>query len=242
MTSGDLYDTLEGPHLDEKRWVVLAVPLPGGDLWHYAEPAAVIEVCAGTVTLDVAEFTRSHPAVQMLDNPKHLVVSVESIAIPPDGTLTISAEMAAENRGGNPADFRDGFAAFNVLDMESGMVFDHGATSLRSFSIYERLAVPGAEDTWTYFVESPLAAPIGRPGEFHDYGVTLDAARRVAIWTVDGRTVFEAPEVPVVPKAVRVGFGLITLHPIVEGRSVSLRGQGLRASWRRFRVESSLRR
>ncbi|WP_160174438.1 DUF6081 family protein [Archangium violaceum] len=42
-----------------------------------------------------------------------------------------------------------------------------------------------------------------------------------------------------IPERVQLGFGLFTLHPIHEGRSRSLKGQGLKASWGRFEISAS---
>jgi hypothetical protein len=38
----------------------------------------------------------------------------------------------------------------------------------------------------------------------------------------------------VIPRELRLGMGLMTLLPIEDGRSVSLRGQGMVGRWRNF--------
>jgi hypothetical protein len=43
---------------------------------------------------------------------------------------------------------------------------------------------------------------------------------------------------PVMPKAVKLGFGLFTLHPILNGKSCSLRGQGMLGRWRNFKFSN----
>jgi hypothetical protein len=39
-----------------------------------------------------------------------------------------------------------------------------------------------------------------------------------------------------IPERVRIGFGIWTMLPIRDGRSLSINGQGMTARWRRFRV------
>jgi hypothetical protein len=136
--------------------------------------------------------------------------------------------MAAKGINAATRDYRDGFASMNVLDMASGWVFDLCVTSDTILAIYERLPVPGVQRPFTYVVENPLVGVEVPPGRMHRFEVTLDAARGAAEWWVDGQLVYHAWGVEI-PDRVNVGMGLITLHPIVEGRSRSVRGQGLSA-------------
>jgi hypothetical protein len=39
-----------------------------------------------------------------------------------------------------------------------------------------------------------------------------------------------------IPERARIGFGIWTMLPIRDGRSLSIDGQGMTARWRRFRV------
>lgn len=112
----------------------------------------------------------------------------------------------------------------NVLDMASGWVFDLCLTSDTIRAIYERLPMPGVKRPFTYVVENPLAAVEIAPGRMHRFELTLDAARGAAEWRVDGQLVYDVRSVEI-PGRVNVGMGLITLHPIVGGRSCSVRGQ-----------------
>ncbi|GAB2722742.1 DUF6081 family protein [Nocardia thraciensis] len=231
------YDDLSGPALREDRWQFLQVPLDDTQTWTYREPDAKTDVGEGAVAVRVDEFTRSHSRVQILDNPKHLLVSTEEFDLT-NGPRTFSVEMAAENIGTGGDDYRDGFAAFNVLDMTSADVFDLIVTSRHAHAIHERLFVPGVvdpADAFTHVVHAPLAGIDIAPARFHHYAVTVDRDRRSVTWQIDGNPVFTAhPES--LPTAVRIGFGLITLHPIRAGRSTSLRGQGLHGHWRHFDI------
>ncbi|WP_280239576.1 DUF6081 family protein [Nocardia abscessus] len=231
------YDDLNGPDLNEDRWRFLEVPLGEGRSWCYADPAACTEVGEGTVSVRIDAFTRSHADVQILDNPKHLLVSTEAFDLT-GGARTFAVEMAAENIGATGEDYRDGFAAFNVLDMSSAQVFDLIATGKHAYAIHERLLVPGvvpAQEAFSHVVHAPLAGVDIKPGEFHRYTVTLDRAAGTAGWYVDDAPVYRA-HVPQLPETVQIGFGIITLHPIQDGHSTSLRGQGLHAAWRDFTV------
>ena len=231
------YDDLSGPLLREDRWQHLQVPAGDVHTWTYAEPDAKTDVGDGTVAIRVDEFTRSHPEVQILDNPKHLLVSTEEFDLT-TGPRTFSVEMAAENIAVSGEDYRDGFAAFNVLDMATADVFDLIATSRHAYSIHERLYVPGVvdpADAFTHVVHAPLAGINIESGEFHRYAVTLDPAGNTVTWRIDDRPVHIAHPAAL-PASVRIGFGIITLHPISNGSSTSLRGQGLHGRWRNFDI------
>ncbi|MGK8524345.1 DUF6081 family protein [Nocardia asteroides] len=232
------YDDLNGPQLREDRWRFLEVPLAADQAWRYADPAARTEIGDGTVSIRIEAFTRSNAEVQILDNPKHLLVSTGAFDLTA-GPRTFAVEMAAENIGVTGEDYRDGFAAFNVLDMGSAQVFDLIATGKHAYAIHERLFVPGVvprEEAFTHVVHAPLAGVEIKPGEFHRYAVTIDRAAGLVGWYVDDSPVYST-RAPELPETVQIGFGIITLHPIADGRSTSLRGQGLHASWRGFTVD-----
>ncbi|WP_406274815.1 DUF6081 family protein [Nocardia sp. NBC_00881] len=232
------YDELNGPDLRNDRWRFLEVPLGEGQAWSYADPSARTDIEDGTVSVRIDAFTRSHSDVQILDNPKHLLVSVQEFDLN-GGPRTFAVEMAAENIGSTGEDYRDGFAAFNVLDMGSAQVFDLIATSKHAYAIHERLFVPGVvpkEQAFTHIVHAPLAGIDIKPAEFHHYAVTIDRDASTVGWSVDATPVYTA-HVLNLPEKVQIGFGIITLHPIRDGQSTSLRGQGLHGLWRKFTVD-----
>lgn len=223
------YDEFTGPELDMSRWSYLEYPPgPDGTSWRCAEPSARTDVGGGTLTIHVERFERAHDQVQIMDNPKHLLLSTDSFTT--GGRATVSAEIAATSINASRRDYRDGFASLNVLDLASGWVFDLCATSDTVFSIYERLPVPGVEHPFTHVVEHPLAGLEIAPGRPHRCEITLDAGRGTAEWHVDGYLVHDMRGVEI-PTEFTIGMGLITLHPIVAGTSRSLRGQGLTASF-----------
>ncbi|MFD9665058.1 DUF6081 family protein [Rhodococcus sp. NPDC059968] len=231
-----LYDTFVGPTLDSALWQPLVLPTPDGTPWVFAEPGADIRVEAGSVVVSVPRFTRSHNELQSPDNAKHFLISTSSVATPTSGQITFSVEMAAEKIRGAANDYRDGFATFNVFDMESGMVFDLVSTGTRILAIYERLPVAGVseEDAFTYVVDAPLAGVPTTPGTFHQYAITIDAQTGVVRFVVDGTLVYSIPSIPVMPRQLNLGMGLMTLSPISAGSTTSIHGQGMIAQWRRF--------
>ncbi|MQA13832.1 MAG: hypothetical protein GEV09_06540 [Pseudonocardiaceae bacterium] len=239
VTQARTYDDFTGPELDTGRWFYLEYPPgPDGVSWRCEEPSARTEVGDGTLNVHVERFERGHDQVQIMDNPKHLLLSTESFPVPAGGRASFSLQLAATSRNAAPRDYRDGFASFNVLDLSSGMVFDLCATSDQVFAIYERLPVPGVEAPFTHVIDSPLAGIETAAGRPHHCEVTLDAAQRSAEWRVDGALVFEVRDV-LVPDEVKLGVGLITLHPIADGTSRSVRGQGLSASFGPIQVTAT---
>jgi hypothetical protein len=233
-----VYDDLTGPQIRGDRWRFLEVPLSDTETWTYADAAAQTEVGDGVMSVRIEAFTQSHSEVQILDNPKHLLVSTEVFDLTA-GPRTFSVEMAAENIGVTGTDYRDGFAAFNVLDMASAQVFDLIATSTDAFAIHERLFVPGVVDksaAFTHVVHAPLAGIDIKPAAFHRYAITIDNNADTVIWQVDDIPLYTADSSNL-PDKVQIGFGIITLHPIQNGRSTSQRGQGLHGRWRNFSID-----
>jgi hypothetical protein len=235
MTTPELttYDPFDTDTLDEGRWQWLETTS------RCVEPTAKTLVGGGTLEVSVQRFERAHDEVQIGDNPKHVMISTQGFALEPGTVATFSVDMAADNINGNPLDYRDGFASFNVLDMVSGTVWDHICTGLRAFAIHEKLFIPGVttrEESFTWVAEAPLHFQL-QPGRLHTYTVEVDTVARQVRWYVDGQQVFEARDQEM-PAEVRIGWGLITLHPIRNGRSTSLRDQGMVGRWSRFRYGS----
>lgn len=225
-----IYDDFSGPELDMSRWFFLEYPPgPDGTSWKCEEPNARTDVGDGTLDIRVARFERAHDQVAIMDNPKHLLLSTEAFPVPAAGVVTFSMDMAVTSLNATPRDYRDAFASMNVLDMSSGWVFDACATSDSVFSIYERLPMPGVDHPFTYVTEHPLSGIVAAPGLSHRYAVTLDAAAGTAEWHIDDTLVHHVRGE--IPSQVNVGLGLFTLHPIRDGRSQSLRGQGIDASF-----------
>ncbi|MGE0337976.1 MAG: DUF6081 family protein [Gammaproteobacteria bacterium] len=229
-----LYDSFTGPTLDQARWRFLEYPLDDRT-WVCREEDAETRVADGALSIRVARFRNAHPWHQNVDNCKHLLLATDTVPVGTTGRTMFCAEIRAENLDGTPYDYRDGFVSFNVLDFATGMVFDVCATSDRVIAIYERLPLPHVTDPFTYIVDAPLSGVTIAPGRWYTCAVMFDPAARTTEWTVDGCRVFAAREVDV-PAAVTLGVGFITLHPVRDGRSHSLRGQGLAGGWRNVGV------
>jgi Family of unknown function (DUF6081) len=230
------YDDFSGSELDMSRWSYLEYPMPVGPAWRATEPDARLTVSGGTFSIHVEKFKRAHDAVQIIDNPKLLLLSTEIFPLPRAGVARFSAEMAAQVINGNTDDFRDGFAAFNVLDFSKGFVFDVAANGDHLWAIHEVLPVETAlGDPFTYMIENPYG-PGTTAGDPQTCQVSFNTIDSTVTWLVDGEIVTRAT-LRVMPESVQLGLGLFTLRPIVNGQSRSLHGQGITASWSDVRVE-----
>jgi uncharacterized protein DUF6081 len=231
------YDELAGPDLDPSRWSPARLPLPTGE--HIPlDPNAELAVGDGEVHVTIPRFSLSHDTFQAADSAKFLVFSTGQFELPPDRPATFAVDLAVENVGGEPADFRHGMAAFHVFDLDvSQRVFAVCGTSTRAFALHEQLGLGGggAGEPFYYVVESPYEDFDDDFTRLRASEITLDPSRSTAVWRVDGRTVYEAHGT-LIPERARIGFGIWTMLPIQDGRSRSLDGQGLNARWRRFRV------
>jgi Family of unknown function (DUF6081) len=223
------YDALRGPDLDTARWIPLRIPLPTGGEHIPLDPNAQLAVGEGEVRVTIPRFSLAHSA-------KYLMVSARQFELPPDRPATFAVDLAVENIGGEPADYRRGMAAFHVFDPVSTRVFATVGTSTRVFAMHEQVGpgAGGASEMFYHVIESPyedfdddFTRP--RAGE-----ITLDRSGSTAVWHVDGHKVYEAHTF--IPERARIGFGIWTMLPDRDGRSRSLDGQGLSARWRRFRV------
>jgi Family of unknown function (DUF6081) len=230
------YDELRGPDLDTARWSPARLPLPTGE--HVPlDPNAELAVGEGEVRVAIPRFSLSHDSFQAADSPKYLVFSTRQWELPPDRPVTFAVDMAVENVGGEPGDYRRGMAAFQVFDLVSNRVFSVCGTSTRVFALHEQVGLGGggAGEPFYYMIESPYEDFDDDFTRLRASEVTLDRSRSTAAWRVDGHRVYEAHGT-LIPEHARIGFGIWTMLPIRDGRSRSLNGQGLGARWRRFRV------
>lgn len=236
-------DAFTGPDLDAGRWSEGLWPLPDGSVWPFTEPHARTTVRDGELEITISRFSRYHDREQQPDNAKHFIVSRDSVPVTGGAPVRFSAEMSAEQLNTESGDYRDGFGTFCVCDYGTGMVFDLISTGSRVLAVLERLPVPGVakSDGFTYVIDAPLDTPAVVPGRFVRCDITFDPADAMVSYVVDGRPLFTTSSLPAVPRALNLGLGMITLQPIVEGRSTSLRGQGLRATWRRPEITRLVR-
>ena len=192
----------------------------------------------GEVRVVIPRFSISDGSFQSADSPKYLVFSTRQFDLPQDRPATFAVDLAVENLGGDPEDYRLGIAAFHVFDLAvSKRVFAACGTSTRVLALHENLPLGGGGEgePFQHVVESPYEDFDDDFARLRACEVTLDRSRSTATWRVDGHTVYEAHGT-LVPECVAIGFGIWTMLPIRDGRSRSLNGQGLSARWRRFRV------
>jgi Family of unknown function (DUF6081) len=243
LAAGDrfvTYDELTGPDLDAGRWTPARLPLPTGGEHIPLDPSAQLSVGGGEVRVAIPRFSLSHDAFQAADSPKYLVFGTGQFDLQPDRPATFAVDVAVENVGGDPADYRLGMAAFHVFDLEvTKRVFAVCGTSTRVLALHEQLGLGGggAGEPFYHVVESPYEDFDDDFTRLRTCEITLDRGRSTAAWRVDGHTVYEAHGT-VIPERVRIGFGIWTMLPIREGRSRSLHGQGMNARWRGFRVSA----
>jgi hypothetical protein len=231
------YDELKGPDLDAARWSPARMPLPTGE--HVPlDPNAEVAVGGGEVHVTIPRFSLSHDTFQSADSPKYLVYSTRRFELPADKPATFAVDLAIENIGGEPSDYRRAIAAFHVFDIEvTKRVFAACGTSTRVLALHEHLPLGGggAGDHFQHVVESPYEDfddDFTRPRACE---ITLDRSTSNATWRVDGHPVYEAHGT-LIPERVQIGFGIWTLLPLRDGRSRSLEGQGMGARWHRFRL------
>jgi hypothetical protein len=232
------YDELGGPGLDDARWVPARLPLPTGGVHVPLDPEAELAVGDGELRVTIPRFSLSHDQFQAVDSPKYLVFSTRRFELPPDRPATFAVDLAVENIGGQPADYRRGMAAFHVFDLDvTKRVFAVCGTSTRVLVLHEQLGLGGggAGEPFFHVVESPYEDFDDDFTRLRECLVMLDRSRSTASWWVDGHKVYEANGT-VIPERAQLGFGIWTMLPIRDGRSRSLDGQGLSARWRRFRV------
>jgi Family of unknown function (DUF6081) len=233
-----VYDELSGPDLDPARWSPARLPLPTGDEHVALDPNAELAVGEGEVRVTIPRFSLSDDTSQTADSVKYLTLSTRQFELPPDRPVTFAADLAVENIGGEPTDYRQGIAALQVADLEaSKRVFSVCGTSTRVLALHEHLGVGGGGpgEPFIYMVESPYEDFDDDFTRLRACEITLDRSRSTAAWHVDGHRVYEAHGT-LIPERVRLCFGIYTQLPIRDGRSRSLAGQGIDAAWRRFRV------
>jgi Family of unknown function (DUF6081) len=224
------YDPLEGPDLDDARWSPLRLPLPTGGEHVPLDPGAELAVGEGEVRVTIPQFSLAHSA-------KYLIVSTRQFELPADRPATFAVDMAVQNIGGEPADYRRGMAAFHVFDPGvSKRVFAVVGTSTRVFAMHEQVApAEGRADELFYqVVESPYEDFDDDFTRLRAGEITLDRSSSTAVWRVGGHKVYDAHTY--IPERVVIGYGIWTMLPARDGRSAG--GQGLDARWRRFRVRS----
>jgi hypothetical protein len=146
--------------------------------------------------------------------------------------------MKSQIHNGNPDDYRDGFGSLNLLDFNTGMVFDIASNGEKLWIIYERLLIPGIISEKQALTEVIPLARTTHPDELLNCAIVFDQDAGRARYYVDLEMVFESPQIPVDVEILQGGFGFIILHKIEGGKSTSCRGQGGQGLWGDFSVYS----
>lgn len=207
------------------RWTPAGFPDGQGGTWMWAEPGAKTRLEGGRLELKADPFTRKHDVVQIFDNPKHLLACAQPITVPDEGVRIDTTIAAAVHRATND-DWGEGFASFNLMDFEHGLVLDGLANNRRTAILFERLNIPGMiplEQSFTTIAEGPAST-----AELQEHKFTFQyepLVNRIRGW-IDDKPILDHRNVHFRIKQFTPGFGLITLRPIQNGASTSLRGQG----------------
>jgi Family of unknown function (DUF6081) len=232
------YDEFSGPDLDAVHWTPARLPLPTGDEHVPLDPNADLSVGAGELRVTIPRFSLSHDNLQSVDSPKYLTFSTRQFELPHDRPATFAVDLAVENIGGDPRDYRRGMAAFHLFEMAvTQRVFAVCGTSTRVLALHEQLGLGagGLGEPFYHVAESPYEDFDDDFTRLRACEITLDRSSSTATWRVDGHKVYEAHGT-VIPERAQIGLGIWTMLPIRDGRSRSLEGQGMSARWRRIRV------
>jgi len=230
------YDDFGTDSLSGARWQVAGVPLGDGNFWMYQDANAQVSCGGNRCTISIPRFSLSHDTVQILDNPKQLYLATHAWPTA-GGPLTFATTMAA-SVSGDTDDYRDGFASVNVLDFATAMVFDIASSGRHIWAIYERLLIPGVTTPDQAFTEVVDLGVDTAPDREHEVAMRVDAAARKVDYLVDGELKLTRECFPAVPESLVTGFGILTLLPITDGKSVSCHGQGATGKWGPFAVSA----
>jgi len=230
-----------GPAEGAPTWVPAAFPDPGGGVWTFAEPNAVVIVQEGRLRVAAAPYTRKHDSLQILDNAKHMYFSTRSFEAPEGGSLRVDWEMAARAVDAVEGDLYDAFVSFHLLDLGSGTAVDIFASNEVVATVYARLPFPGAP------VPEPPAGPRyfslfdevrerTSPGQLHRYAIVYDRAHARLSFEMDGDEIGRYDDVLSIGPCL-LALGLMTEKDIEPGEgSTSCHGQGAVGTWGSIRV------
>jgi hypothetical protein len=236
-----IYDDFMGNDLDESRWCYLTLPGIGdGDdpAWTCFDPAAETRVGEGTLDMYVPRFAPRHRSMQVFDNLTHQLVSRDAFSVD-SGAVRFTLDMAATRAGDAPADFRDGFACFMVIDIASGWSFRVCSTGHSTFGLYDSLRLTYRSKKSSQVIDSPVSAPAVVGGSLrHD--IAVDRDEMTLQWWVDGRLAARISD-PAIPRCINVALGLATLTSVEPSRAMSPRpaAPGLSVSFGPLSVQAS---
>lgn len=209
-----VYDDFTSTEIDGNRWRYLTLPAadnPEEVAWTCFEPAADTQVGEGTLDMYVPRFSPGHQSIQVYDNLKHQLVSQQAF-LTDAGVVRFALDMAATRAGDAPADFRDGFASFMVIDTESGWSFRVCSTGRSTFGMYDSLRLAYQSKKSAAVLDSPISAPAVVGGSLR-HEIVIDRSGGTLQWSVDGRLAARVDD-PAIPASVHIALGLATLKSV----------------------------
>ena len=219
----------------DSLWLPGAIKLADKTTWTYLEPDARVTVKSGHLSIQVTPFTRRHDSIQTLDNSKHLYFSAGNYPAEIQDEVEYEVSMSAQGINMRGGEIYDGFAAFHLLDTDSGVAADFFAGNDSVAIAYSRPKVvenigrtPKERKYLAVFNEVSIKTVAG---QLHDYQITYNPEERRLSWRVDGELVSEEKNVPLRVKSFKLGLGVMTAKTITGGRSVSNHGQGMIGNW-----------
>jgi hypothetical protein len=231
-----LYDDFSTPKQDPNKWTVAEVRNGDQLLWRYQDDNLHVACVDNRCTLDIPVFSSANDQVPIFDNPKALYLSAKHWDVRTQ-PISFRTQMACEFNG-DPDDYRDGFAAFNVLDFASGTVMDIVSNGHHIWAILEQLDIPGLKTAVPPFIEIVKLEVRTSPLREHTLRIDYNPETHSVCWFVDGHERLRRT-IGMRPDSLSLAFGIITLHPLQDGHSTSIRGQGGKGVWGPFEVEQA---
>ena len=238
-----VYDDFSGPNLDPEKWIKAFYHLPDGTAWLYYDPNTKLKVAQGKCIIEVNPFSRKNDKMQICDNPKTLLASVQRIGASEGVKLSVESAVGCRTFNNNPEDIWDAFITLNLFDFQSGLVLDFVLNGHKLVALYERLYMPGITDERTAFSKYYTVPVETEPEKLHHFKISYSQSDDKAEWFVDGEKVWEVIDIPVKSTGFHLGMGLMTLKPIMPlefpyyfPKSTSLHGQGAKGIWSAFSI------
>ncbi len=224
----------------DSLWQPGAIRLADKSTWTYVEPAARVTVRRERLRIQVTPFTRRHDSIQTLDNSKHLYFSTATYPFEIKDETSYAVSMSVRGVNTNEGEIYDGFAAFHLLDTDSGIAADFFAGNDNIAIAYSKpkhvstaMSPPTERKYLAVFKDADVSTV---PDQFHNYLIIYDPDESRLTWKVDEEVVAEEKNVPARVKSFKLGLGVMTAKTITEGRSVSNHGQGIIGRWSPVRI------
>jgi Family of unknown function (DUF6081) len=203
------YDDFAGDRLDDDRWTYLTMPGRGGsETWTCFEPEAEARVREGTLDLFISRFTSKQRRLQAIGDVKHELVSRSSFSTR-DGVAVFALDMAATRVGAMPADYRDGFASFMLIDIESGWSLQVCCNGYNTFGFHDSpdRTYRSHQPTTVTFAAAQVPSIIGQSRR---HEIIIDSGDASVEWWADGKLTSRLDDADI-PASLHIALGLATL-------------------------------